>query len=146
MEQSFTTLNNFSHKVGINFWHIVVTTKYRYNMFGKEKQHNLIIAALRNVAYRHRITIRTLKVMTNHFHMLATFPHGMTDSKALMLLKGGSAFLFFKHHEKSRMRLPQGHLWSAGGCATTVGYNDLSKVEKYIAEQEKHHAMDTLSL
>jgi len=106
----------------------------------------LITAALRNVAYRHGITIRTLKVLSNHFHMLATFPRGMTDSKAMMLLKGGSAFLFFKHHEKSRLRLPQGHLWSAGGCATTVGYNDLSKVEEYIENQEKHHATDTLSL
>ena len=140
MEQSFTTLNHFSHKVGINFWHIVVATKYRYNMFGKEKQHNLITAALRNVAYRHGMTIRNLKVMSDHVHMLVTLPHGMTDSKALMLLKGGSAFLFFKHHEKSRLRLPQGHLWSAGGCATTVGYNELSTVENYIEHQEEHHA------
>jgi REP element-mobilizing transposase RayT len=31
-------------------------------------------------------------------------------------------------------------LWSAGGCATTVGYNELSTVENYIDEQEKHHA------
>jgi len=139
MEQSFTTLNNFSHKVGINFWHIVVATKYRYNMFGKFKQHNLIVAALRNVAYRHGITIRNLKVMPNHVHILVTLPHGMTESKALMLLKGGSAFLFFKHHEKSRLRLPQGHLWSAGGCATTVGYNELSTVENYIEHQEEHH-------
>ncbi len=140
MVQSFTSLKNYPHKVGINFWYIVVATKYRYNMFGKEKQHNLIVAALRNVAYRHEIVIRNLKVMSDHVHMLVTLPHGMTDSKALMLLKGGSAFLFFKHHEKSRLRLPQGHLWSAGGCATTVRYNELSTVEKYIEHQEEHHA------
>jgi putative transposase len=104
-------IRHHSHKVGVNVYHLEWCTKYRYNMFGKEKQHNLIIAALRNVAYRHGIIIRTLKVMSNHFHMLATFPHGMTDSKAMMLLKGGFAFLFFKHHEKSRLRLPQGHLF-----------------------------------
>ncbi len=139
MEQSFTTLKNYSHKTGINFWHIVVATKYRYKMFGKEMQRNLITAALRKVAHRHGMIIRTLKVMSDHFHMLVTFPHGMTDSKALMLLKGGSAFLFFKNHEKSKLRLPRGHLWSAGGCATTVGYNELSTVENYIENQEKHH-------
>ena len=65
----------------------------------------------------------------------------MTDSRALMLLKGGSAHLFFKNHEKSRLRLPRGHLWSAGGCATTVGYNELSTVENYIKNQNEYHAL-----
>ena len=79
--------------------------------------------------------------MPEHVHLLVTLPHNITDSKALQLLKGGSAFIFFKNHEKSRMRLPQGHLWSAGGCAITVGYNEYSTVEKYIQNQVQHHAM-----
>lgn len=141
MEQSFMALKTFPHKVGINFWHIVFATKYRYKMFGKFKQHNLVVAAIRNVAYRHGMTIHILSVMLDHVHMLVTLPRGMTDSRALMLLKGGSAYIFFKNHEKSRLRLPQGHLWSAGGCATTVGYNELSTVEKYIQNQEEYHAV-----
>ncbi|MBU1632748.1 MAG: hypothetical protein ABH824_00930, partial [Nanoarchaeota archaeon] len=50
------------------------------------------------------------------------------------LLKGGSAYIFFKHHPKSRLRLPKGHLWSAGGCATTVGYNDFDTVKNLYYE------------
>jgi len=140
MDKIFSTLKNYSHKVGVNFWHIEFATKYRYKMFGKFKQKNLIAACIRKVAHNHGIKIHILNVMAEHVHMLATLPHGMTDSKALMLLKGGSAYLFFKHHEKSRLRLPQGHLWSAGGCAVTVGYNEFSTVEKYIQNQETHHA------
>ena len=141
MDKIFTTLKNYSHKVGVNYWHIEFASKYRYQMFGKFKQKNLVAACIRKVAHNHEIKIHTLTVMPEHVHMLVTLPHGMTDSKALLLLKGGSAYLFFKYHEKSRLRLPKGHLWSAGGCAVTVGYNEFSTVEKYIKNQETHHAL-----
>jgi len=140
MNNEFSTLKNFSHKVGLNYWHIEFATKYRYNMFTKFKQKNLVEACIRNVAHKKGIKIHTLSVMSEHVHMLVTLPHNITDSKALMFLKGGSAFLFFKHHPKSKLRLSRGHLWSAGGCATTVGYNEFSTVEKYIQTQEQHHA------
>jgi len=140
MEQSFMSLKSYSHKVGMNFWHIVLATKYRYQMFGKFKQKNIVEACIRKVSRRHGIEIHLISVMPDHVHMLVTLPRGMTDLRALMLLKGGSAFLFFRNHEKSRLRLPRGHLWSAGGCATTVGYNELSTVENYIKNQSEHHA------
>jgi len=110
MVDGFQTLKNFFHKVGLNFWHIEFATKYRYKMFGKEKQHNLVNACIRKVANKHRIKIHKFKVMPDHVHMLMTLPHNITDSKALMLLKGGSAYLFFKNHPKSRLRMPQEHL------------------------------------
>ena len=77
--------------------------------------------------------------MPEHVHMMVTLPHNMTDSKAMMLIKGASAYYFFKNHEKSRLRLPRGHLWSEGGCAITVGYNEFSTVFNYIENQEQHH-------
>ena len=137
----WTTLKSFSHKVGVNYWHFA--TKYRYKMFGKEKQRNLMIACLRNVASKHRIVIHEVEVMPDHAHLLVSLPHNITDSQALMLLKGGSAYKFFKNHPKSRQRLPRGHLWSAGGCATTVGYNEYSTVQHYIKNQTIHHQAST---
>ena len=135
-----TTLKTFSHKIGVNFWHIEFATKYRYKMFGKFKQEHLVEGCIRKVSHKHGIQIHILKVMPDHVHMLVSLPHNITDSKALMLLKGGSAYHFFKNHDKSRLRLPQGHLWSAGGCAVTVGYNEYTTVENYIQNQEQHHA------
>ena len=113
------------------------------------KQQHIADASIRRTAHRHNIKIYTLSVMPDHVHTRVSLPHGMTDSKALMLLKGGSAYTFFKNHPKSRQRLPNGHLWSAGGCATTVGYNDLATVDNYILHQAEHHriiARDTPSL
>ena len=141
MEQNFTTLKKYPHKIGLNFWHIEFATKYRYKMFGKDKQKVLVENAIKNVAGRHGIQIHILTVMPEHVHMLVTLPRGMSDSKALMLLKGGSAFVFFRDHPNSRLRLPKGHLWSAGGCAITVGYNEFTTVENYIKNQAQHHVL-----
>ena len=134
-------LTHSNHKVGINFWHMEFTTKYRYNMFGKFKYKSLIEACIRKVAHKHNINIHILMVMPEHIHMMATLPKGMNDEKAFQLLKGASSYYFFKNHSKARLRYPRGHLWSRGGCAVTVGYNQLSDTMMYILKQAEHHAV-----
>lgn len=141
MEFMNVELEHYNHKVGINFWHLEWVTKYRYDMFSKFKYKNLCEACIRKVAKRHNIKIHVISVMPDHVHALVTLPKGMNEEKALQLLKGASAYLFFQHHPKSRLRYPQGHLWGRGGCAVTVGYNQLSDTEHYILEQAKHHGL-----
>ena len=141
MEFVKVELRHDNHKVGINFWHMNWQTKYRYNMFTKFKYKNLCEASIRKAAKRHNIKIHILCVMPNHLHMMVTLPKGMSDVKALQLFKGCSAHSFFKNHPKSRLRYPQGHLWSRGGSAVTVGYNQISDTMKYILEQAKHHGL-----
>ena len=138
MEQTFVPLKNYSHKVGINHWHLVWATKYRYKMFGKFKQRSLCEAALRKTAKRHGIRVHNVNVQPDHVHLLATLPHRMTESEAFRLLKGGSAYLFFKNHPRSRLRLPRGHLWSPGGCAVSVGYTDFNTTSNYIDHQDEY--------
>ena len=111
-------------------------------MFGKFKQKHIVEASIRKVCNRHSIKIHTISVMPEHVHLMVSLPHNITESKGMNLIKGGSAYHFFKNHPKSRLRLPKGHLWSAGGFATTVGYNEYETVEKYIMSQEKHHALN----
>ena len=108
-------------------------------MMKKYENKNLVGAAIRKAAFEHGIIIHYLSVMPDHIHALATFPHGMTDSKALQLLKGRSAYIIFRVKEKFCLRYPQGHFWSPGGCAVTVGYNDLTSMIHYIENQAEHH-------
>jgi len=130
-----------SHKVGMNYWHIEFATKYRYKMFGKFKYKSLVEACIRKSAKTNGIKIEIIRVMPEHVHMLVTLPMGLDDSDAFQILKGASAYYFFKHHPKARLRYPKGHLWSKGGCAVTVGYNQFSDTVKYIINQEQHHAI-----
>ena len=110
-------------------------------MFAKFKYKNLCEACVRKAAKRHNIKIHILRVMPDHLHTLVTLPKGMSDVKAMQLLKGCSSHTFFKNHPKARLRYPQGHLWSRGGSAVTVGYNQISDTVKYILEQAQHHAV-----
>jgi putative transposase len=110
-------------------------------MFAKFKYKSLCEASIRKAAKRHNIKIHIISVMPNHLHLIATLPKGMTNEKAFQLLKGCSAYTFFKNHTKARLRYPQGHLWSRGGTAVTVGYNQISDTVKYILEQAKHHGI-----
>src|SRR3989344_639168 len=135
------TLKHYNHKVGINFWHMNWQTKYRYKMFGKLTYKNLCEAAIRRAASHHNIKIRIISVMPDHVHTLVTLPKGMSDEEALQLLKGGSAYSFFKNHPKARLRCPRGHLWSRGGSSVTVGYNQISDTVLYILNQAQHHGL-----
>ena len=134
-------LEHYNHKVGINFWHMNWQTKYRYNMFAKFKYKSLCEASIRKVAQKHNIKLRIINVMPDHVHLISTLPKGMNDEKAMQLLKGGSAYIFFKNHPKARLRYPKGHLWSRGGSAVTVGYNQLADTEQYILDQAMHHGL-----
>ena len=134
-------LEHYNHKVGINFWHMNWQTKYRYNMFAKFEYKNLCEACIRKAASRHNIKLRIVNVLPDHLHLIATLPKGMSDEKAMQLLKGCSSYTFFKNHPKARLRYPQGHLWSRGGSAVTVGYNQLDETIMYILNQAKHHGL-----
>ncbi len=134
-----TNLRRMSHKVGMNHRHLEWCTKYRYKMMRKLSNKNLVEATIRKAAHEHKIKVHELTVLPEHVHMLATFPNGMSDSKALQLLKGRSAYLIFRNKEKYRLRYSKGHFWAPSSCAITVGYNDIETCRNYIREQEKHH-------
>lgn len=119
--------------------HLEWCTKYRYKMMKKLGNRNMVAAAIRKVATEHKIRIVELEVIPDHVHMSCTLPNNMTDSKALGLLKGRSAYLIFKHKPDIRLRYPQGHFWSSGNCSLIVGYNTLEGTNEYIKNQQTHH-------
>ena len=134
-------IKRLSHKVTLNFWHFEWCTKYRYRMMGKLENKNLVEAAIRKAAFEHGIAIHELAVMPEHVHLLATIPNGMTDSKALQLIKGVSSFRIFKNKPNMRLRYRKGHFWSPSSFSTTVGYNDMTGIVAYIRNQQAHHGV-----
>ena len=128
-----------NHAVGDSCWHFQWCTKYRYGMFEQFKYKSLCEACIRKVSARHGITILEIYVMPDHVHLVAQIPFSMTANYAIQLLKGGSAYLFFKHHPKARFRYPRGSLWSRGKFRSTVGYADLPTTLNYVRNQEVVH-------
>ena len=59
--------------------------------------------------------------------------------KVLQILKGVSAKLFFMKNPKARLRLPNGHLWSKGKFAASLGFIQVDAAREYIRQQAEHH-------
>jgi putative transposase len=129
-----------NHSVGISMWHFEWCTKYRYKMFKKQEYLKLAEACIRRAASLHRITIIEISVMPDHVHLIIQISLDLSPAKALQILKGLSAKLFFKHHEKARFRYPKGHLWSHGKFAASLGFVQTEVALNYVRNQEEHHS------
>ena len=129
-----------NHSVGISMWHFEWCTKYRYKMFRKEENRNLVAACIRQAATRHRIKIIELNVQPEHVHCVVGINLDMSPARALQILKGVSARLFFIHKEKARFRYPKGHLWSPGKFASSLGFIQLERAVDYVRNQDEHHS------
>ena len=129
-----------NHSVGIAFWHIQFCTKYRFKMFSKFEYKNLIQACIKRVCIEHNIELISINVMPDHIHLIAKTSVNVNPSNIVRLLKGYSAYLFFRRHPKARLRYPKGHLWSKGKFIASVGFTDLDFTISYVLHQEEHHA------
>ncbi len=146
MSYSFMKLYERSNRsVGIAFWHIQFCTEYRYAMFSKFKYKSLIEACIRKVCVKHNFKIIALGVMPDHVHMIVKTSINASPKEIRQLIKGGSAYLFFKYHPKARLRYPKGHLWSKGKFIATVGFTDLDFTISYVLHQEEHHGTSIIS-
>ena len=134
------------HFIGISIWHFEWCPKYRYKMFAKLKYKNLATGCIRRSAFEHKIKILEIEVMPDHVHVVAGLPGTMSPSKAMQLLKGRSSFLFFKNHEKARLRYPKGHLWSRGKFWASVGFVQVEDVRSYVKNQYEHHCLGSPTL
>ena len=128
-----------AHSVGISIWHFEWCSKYRYKMFGKEEYCNLMGACIRRAASMHGIKIIVLAVQPEHVHCEVELTLAMSPSWALQILKGGSLYMFFRFHERARLRYPRGHLWSTGKFAASVGFVQRDVITKYVRNQKEHH-------
>jgi putative transposase len=130
---------HYAHSVGSVMLHLQWCTKYRYKMFRKEENANLLDACIRRSASRNEIKIVELNVQPEHVHVIVLVKFSLSTSKVLQLLKGGSSKLFFEKKKNVRLRYPRGHLWSRGKFASSVGFVQLEVVQDYVKNQEEHH-------
>ena len=128
LNQSSEIYGRGNHNVGVAMWHLQWCTKFRYKMFRQERIK--IECCTRN-----NIKVIGLNVQPDHVHLVAELPRGMTDIKALNLLKGFTSFLLFRLEPNFRKRYTKGNLWSTGSFSATVGYTELTTVLNYVKNQ-----------
>jgi putative transposase len=114
-------------------------------MFSKPEYKNLIQACIKQVCFKHNIKIITINVMPEHIHIIVKTSVNVNPSNILQLIKGCSAYLFFKFHPKARLRYPRGNLWSKGKFIASVGFTDLDFTIAYVVHQEEHHVSSIIN-
>jgi putative transposase len=124
-----------AHHVGISMWHLQWCTKYRYKMFRQEKLRLFCETTIKECCSRNKIEIIALNVQPDHVHVVVSLPRGMSDAKALQLLKGFSSFLFFRLVPDFRKGYPNGTLWAPSSFSAAVGYTELKSVVEYVKNQ-----------
>lgn len=140
--ESFVRRN---HGVGLNEYHLEWCPKYRYNCMRKEHINSEVVRLIKQAAHEHGIEILKIAVAIDHVHIRVALPFTMSPSKALMYLKGSSAYLLFRRFPNFRKRYPRGSFWSPGKFIRSISEVTSEVVDGYIEKQRMHKLETRLS-
>ena len=133
-----TNYKNYStgRSIGWNQLHFQWCTKYRYKIFGSERNKNFCKIALREACKRNNIEYIDCEIDKDHVHILVAIPLTMAPSSAIHLLKGYSSFLLLRLiPELVKVYRGRRILWSPGKFIGSVGHITLDRAKEYV---EKH--------
>jgi putative transposase len=119
-----------SHSYSQNHLHIVFSTKERRKLIKPPMQPNLW-SYMAGIARNHGFLVLANGGMEDHVHLLIQLPPVLALAQAISLLKANSA-KWMNEHGKT-------FSWQQGYGAFSVSASNLSAVERYIANQERHH-------
>jgi putative transposase len=119
-----------SHSYSQNHLHIVFSTKDRRKLIEPSMQPKLW-SYMAGIGRNHGFLVLANGGMENHVHLLIQLPPVLSLAKAISIVKANSARWMNEHGLK--------FAWQQGYGAFSVSASNLGVVEKYIANQERHH-------
>ncbi len=124
----------------IKIWiHLIFSTKNRAHTITKDLKPKLL-KHIRENAVSKNIYLDTVNCVSDHIHMLVSLKGEQSISNVTMLLKGESSFWVNKNKE-SKFKFE----WQDEFIAVSIGESALTKVRKYIGDQEEHHKKKTFA-
>ncbi len=119
-----------SHSYSQNHLHVVFSTKERAKLIEQKMQPKLW-SYMAGIGRNHGFLVLANGGMEDHVHLLIQLPPILTLAQAISLLKANSSKWLGEHG----MRFA----WRQGYGAFSVSASNLRLVERYIANQERHH-------
>ena len=126
-----------THAVYKTQYHIVMTPRYRRNIFVKGVDKYLNNLLKNTDGLEEDIEVRKVNVQKDHVHIVAVIPPRIAVASVISFLKTQSAkkmtekFDFITKTMKGRSGM-----WSRGYCVSTVGLNE-KQIMDYVEYQEK---------
>jgi len=119
-----------SHSYAQNHLHVVFSTKERRKLINQQMQPKLW-SYLGGIARNHNFLVLANGGIEDHVHLLIQLPPMLSLAKAVSLLKANSSRWMNEHGIRFG--------WQEGYGAFSVSASNLGTVERYIANQAKHH-------
>ena len=124
-----------SHSVWDCKYHLVWTTKYRYEVLGGDVG-NRCRELLREIARSQEMVIYAGSVNRDHVHLLIGIPPQLSVSRAVQFLKGKSSHKLLSEYQSLRKRYWGQHLWARGYWVATSGNVTDEVWKEYIKNQK----------
>lgn len=129
-----TDYRKASHTVYDIKYHLVWTTKYRYQVLKGD------IAVRMRTLLQQGCAAKNIKILKgsigrDHVHMLISCPTNLAPSQIVQYLKGRSSHLIQDEFPELKKRYWGQHMWSRGYFCATIGDVDEDIIKRYIAEQ-----------
>ena len=115
-------------------YHIVWTTKYRYEVLSGKIAQRLRILIMQGCSAR-GITIIRGNITKNHVHLLVSCPPTLAPAKIVQYLKGRSSKILQEEYNALKKRYWGQHLWATGYFCRTVGTVTEEMIKDYIEKQ-----------
>jgi REP-associated tyrosine transposase len=119
-----------SHSYSQNHLHIVFSTKDRQKLIEPAMQPKLW-SYMAGIGRNHGFLVLANGGMEDHVHLLIQLPPVLALAKAISVVKANSSTWMNDHGTKFN--------WQEGYGAFSVSASKLAVVERYIANQERHH-------
>jgi transposase IS200-family protein len=116
-------------------FHLVFVTKYRKSIFDTTEKQEELKTLLFSFAEKNGSTIESVEVMSDHVHLVLSFPPKFAPSSIVKSFKGAAAREWFKLHPEDKQKLYKGHLWSPSFFMRTVGVVSRETVMEYVKNQ-----------
>ena len=120
-----------SHTVWDCKYHVVWTTKYRYEVLEGEVGRRCR-ELLREIAQSLEMVIYAGSINRDHVHMLIGIPPHLSVSRAVQHMKGKSSHRLLSEYDRLRKRYWGQHLWARGYYCASVGAVDEETIRDYI--------------
>ena len=116
-------------------FYLVFVTKYRKSIFDTDEKQEELKTLLSSFAEKNGSTIENVEVMSDHVHLVLSFPPKFAPSSIVKSFKGAAAREWFKLHPEDKQKLYKGHLWSPNFFMQTVGVVSRETVMEYVKNQ-----------
>lgn len=116
-------------------FHLVFVTKYRKPIFDTAEKQEELKRLMSSFAEKNGSTIESIEVMSDHVHLVLSFPPKFAPSSIVKSFKGAAAREWFKLHPEDKQKLYKGHLWGPSFFMQTVGVASQDTVMEYVKNQ-----------